>query len=548
MTVYFLIERYIKIDQSKKNDNFQFTEAAFIHHFYDYIYQLTVVELPIDDIDLKIQTTIIDDDVLVIQSNKLFIKEKYDIDNVYLFEKFQIQMPTVAQCAQKGYFSVLKYLVQNGADIHVNYESALMNSVNHNQFKIVQYLVEQGADIHVNNEYALIESIRFGRLQTVQYLIEQGADIHLNKNKALRKSVYSPKIFKYLINEGADIQACNHLLNCFVKQNNIDMIKYLLKNSIDVQSNENEALITSIHMNFKNIRNLLIEFGADITSCASKALVECALNIDCDLETIQFLVENGADIQSNNNIIITSITSHCDLKIIKYLIQMGADVHSNNDLALKNCFCNNKKNQYDIVEFLINEGANIHIDNEYPLEKSIWQNNFNLFKLLIENGADVHVNKNKNIMNIISLNRYKMLKYLNDVGVDIILNNEHTISNYKHLLSLSITANNLKIIKLLIQLGADISDSLFVAIQLQRYEIIQFFIECGIEIKDECQTLLFAISFGNLKIVQLLVDYGVSVANIDDSMFKIYNDKTSMDTEEIIDYLIDCGANITKES
>jgi hypothetical protein len=73
----------------------------------------------------------------------------------------------------------------------------------------IKYLIEQGADIHACCDYALRWSARNGHTDTVKCLIEQGADIHARCDWALRYAAGKghTDIVKYLVEQGANIHA-----------------------------------------------------------------------------------------------------------------------------------------------------------------------------------------------------------------------------------------------------------------------------------------------------------------------------------------------------
>ena len=54
---------------------------------------------------------------------------------------------------------------------------------------MVKYLLEQGADIHTQGDGALINAARNGHLDIVKYLVEHGADIHSNNDEALARAL-----------------------------------------------------------------------------------------------------------------------------------------------------------------------------------------------------------------------------------------------------------------------------------------------------------------------------------------------------------------------
>ena len=89
------------------------------------------------------------------------------------------------QASQYGNIEAVKYLVENGADVHADDDKALIFASKNGNIEVVKYLVEYGSDIHANNDEALEQASYFGHLDVVQYLVEHGADIHANDDYAL---------------------------------------------------------------------------------------------------------------------------------------------------------------------------------------------------------------------------------------------------------------------------------------------------------------------------------------------------------------------------
>lgn len=90
--------------------------------------------------------------------------------------------------SRRGNLEVLKYLVENGADIHAAKDSALSSAAFNGHLEIVKYLVEHGADIHSEHNRALRWAAERGYLEIVNYLVEHGANIHAKNDYALRKA------------------------------------------------------------------------------------------------------------------------------------------------------------------------------------------------------------------------------------------------------------------------------------------------------------------------------------------------------------------------
>ena len=72
-----------------------------------------------------------------------------------------------------------------------------------------------------------------GHLETVKYLVEQGADIHAQKDKALRYAVYydgNLEVIKYLVESGADIHADNDYVLRYAAEEIAGYLEEVLKN------------------------------------------------------------------------------------------------------------------------------------------------------------------------------------------------------------------------------------------------------------------------------------------------------------------------------
>ena len=126
--------------------------------------------------------------------------------------------------------NTIKYLVDNGADIHASDDYALRWFSEKGHLDVVKYLVEIGANIHACNEQALRWSAFNGNLKLVKYLIEKGSDIHAHAEYALRYAAENVhlEVVKYLVENGANIHACDEAALCwFAEHGPFDVWVYL---------------------------------------------------------------------------------------------------------------------------------------------------------------------------------------------------------------------------------------------------------------------------------------------------------------------------------
>ena len=117
-----------------------------------------------------------------------------------------------------------------------NLNEKLIKAAEQDNFNKVKYLIEQGADVHANNDHALQWASRNGHLPVVKYLIEQGADVHARDDCALRWASAEARasekghlpVVKYLIEQGANVHVCdNQALQWASEKGHFQTLAYL---------------------------------------------------------------------------------------------------------------------------------------------------------------------------------------------------------------------------------------------------------------------------------------------------------------------------------
>ncbi|AGF84868.1 repeat protein [Moumouvirus goulette] len=159
------------------------------------------------------------------------VNKKYQKD--FIFDKKVMQ--EVLRYNEDKY-NIIKYLIQNGVDIQVRNNEALIHACSES-LKIVKLLVENGANINAKNNEPLDEACSEGKIDIVKYLVEKGANIHAENGKAL-------------------ISACfgGHL----------NVVKYLVKNGANIHANNDRALEVASKYDYKKIVNFLVKNGVNL--------------------------------------------------------------------------------------------------------------------------------------------------------------------------------------------------------------------------------------------------------------------------------------------
>ncbi len=111
---------------------------------------------------------------------------------------------------ESGNLNVVKFLVENGADINSYYNNPLISACRGDTeeggyLPVVKYLISRGANLHVDDDAPLIIASATGNLSIVEYLVDHGADINARNGAALDAAIDSEQIhiLQYLLYKGA---------------------------------------------------------------------------------------------------------------------------------------------------------------------------------------------------------------------------------------------------------------------------------------------------------------------------------------------------------
>lgn len=106
-----------------------------------------------------------------------------------------------------------------------------------------------------------------------------------------------------------------------------------------------------------------------------------------DLETVQYLIENGADVHADNYYAFRWAAYNGHLGVVRLLVSVGADIHSFDDYAFRSASCYGR---LEMVKFLVSIGAKIHAKNDYAIRHASGNGHLETVKYLVSIGANVH--------------------------------------------------------------------------------------------------------------------------------------------------------------
>ncbi len=225
----------------------------------------------------------------------------------------------------------------------------------------------------------LYSAVIEGNLEKAKELIESGANVNFIK--------------KYASYLGQD----ESILVCAINRNDLEMIKLLIENGVDINleteliPNEDDSMCfikpinAACYCGRNEVIKILLENNIDINDCDSYGVSplyyacygiggEGSFHKCGNIETVKLLIENGAHINGNNRSILLEACIVNDLELAKLLIENGADVNSKDMYGDTPLHGATEYGNYEIVKLLIENGANVNASDNLgrsPLDNAI---------------------------------------------------------------------------------------------------------------------------------------------------------------------------------
>jgi len=286
----------------------------------------------------------------------------------------------------KTQYKVLQDLKQLQSDQNTNFDDELYSSIVNDHLLVIQYLFNSRSnyfslrkydqsDIYSDDNGVLLMAARKGHLAIVQYLVSIGGNIHGQSNKVLSVAAGNGHltIVQYLVSIGGNIESAAPLIWAASK-GHLSVVKYLFNLKFNIFYNKtyekinirtfNDALSWAAHYNHLDVVQYLLQpyelnnflnskFAVNINVRDNNVLIWATKN--GHLDVIQYLFSIGADIHTDNDIILRIAAYKDNLQILQYLVSKGSNIHGYKSQALKYAARNGKLR---IVQYLVSIGAN----------------------------------------------------------------------------------------------------------------------------------------------------------------------------------------------
>jgi len=130
--------------------------------------------------------------------------------------------------------------------------------------KVIERLIQEGADVHACEDVALKWASADGHFEVIKLLLRHGVDVHAQKDVALRWASNNGhlEVVKLLFEHGADIHACEEeTLRWASRNGHTKVVKLLLERGADVPASKNEALRLASYNGHIKVVKLLEEWS-----------------------------------------------------------------------------------------------------------------------------------------------------------------------------------------------------------------------------------------------------------------------------------------------
>ena len=254
--------------------------------------------------------------------------------------------------AAYGHLDILRYLVENGADINAcsdDHCTPLMIAIKMGHLNVATYLVERGAKVDIKDDRgctALHHAMYYhhhDRLEVCSCLIECGADVNGCYNKKSPQNGRTP-------------------LMIASRYGQLDAMTFLIKHGANVNLQDKEGE-TALHYAVDGsdvsceVLSCLIENGANFDAFSNRGCTPLMKAIHNQLiHVVTYLIEHGASIDlqdKNGNTALhhaVSVTNFCD--IIDHLVT-GEASHICNNQGLTPLLLVSDRGNVSVVEYLI---------------------------------------------------------------------------------------------------------------------------------------------------------------------------------------------------
>jgi|GEM_PF-2622158 len=299
---------------------------------------------------------------------------------------------SISDRIERAYFWDDEDWEEEFANLSVKDSNTLRDAARNSELEAVRYFIRKGVNINSadkNGWTSLHHAAYGGSLRVVKYLIDNGADLRVQDTVCGRKPVHiaaregNTGIVRLFLSKGIGVNDADENnwvpLHYAAWNGYLETAKFLVDEGANIHAKDANHGKKPVHTAARKGHANIVEFflrngvGIDDNDKEGRTLLYYAV-LGGHLEAVKFLVGKGANIHAGNTygvkpIHAAALSGHKN--ILEFFLNRGISV---NEPSKDNCtplHCAAHAGESEVVKFLIKEGANIHAkdnDGETPLD------------------------------------------------------------------------------------------------------------------------------------------------------------------------------------
>ncbi|KAK5645047.1 hypothetical protein RI129_006347 [Pyrocoelia pectoralis] len=314
-----------------------------------------------------------------------------------------------------------------------------------------------------------------------------------------------------------------HFASYYGHQEVIKLLLFSTKENINyADKKQRTPLLLAAEKGYTQVVQLLLENGADVNAennCNLTAL--CYAVMQSDEKGVKMLLDYGAHTEYHTSSGVTPLllaSSIGCLEIVKLLVNYKCDLSVKDNQQCTALFLASEAGHIEIVKYLSDKCDNLEVKNicgSSPLNAATIKGHTVVVKMLLDNGANVNVTDNANwtpLMSAVNIGNINITSVLLQHDANI----EHCTLSGLTPLGCAARENNMEVAQLLLNKGAlingtsllDKRTALLYAVDTGHMEMVKILLNnnANIHLADDIRTpLLKAIRLGNKEILKLLL-------------------------------------------
>ena len=275
-----------------------------------------------------------------------------------------------------GNQDIIKIIEQNGHSLNTQFT----RSVQYHHYEISEYLLSH----YKCESFSLSLAMQYYDFRSFLFLILNGADPNHGVLPPITSvCLYAPNVnaVKLLLQKGAEMGKSSLSFTtgytpltalCYNRMN-YELLDFLIDNGADINQTFKKGdlfytplsyLCSTDRVDFEALK-IFIEKGADINFKGFTPL--CAVcSHSANVNIIQFLIDNGADVNLNNPLSHVILNPKFNIEAFKLLVENGANVNQEfinsemSSLTPLAYFCIQEKRDMTLIQYLLDKGADIN--------------------------------------------------------------------------------------------------------------------------------------------------------------------------------------------